>query len=379
MERKQLMIGALAEESSALDLGPEHPSRAGLVVLDLDIEAEQVTAARLGIGFSHRAAEKLFEVRDYRQILMLADRHDWQAPFSGELGVALTCEQLLGLTPPPRATIVRTLLAEVARVHSHLGFLTWIPHRLAHHELAAGVRAVRDELREVMLQLTGNRLHPMANRLGGLACDPDAAWLGLLARTLTRADELAQKLASATADHLAGSEGAAERGTGIADRAVIDQFGMSGPVARTAGLARDLRRDPGYLSYPSLDFGTALPVHGPDAWGRLLTLIDEVSQSVRLAEQLIERVEQTPGPVGVKLSKIIKLPDAQTWLSIEAPWGIAGYHLVSRGQTTVWRLKLRTPTMANVSALERVLVGVRPDRVGLVIASLGWTIGDLDK
>ena len=95
-----------------LDLGPEHPSGAGLIELRLWTENDVITTARVVVGAMHRGAEKLFEVRDYRQILMLADRHDWQAPFFGELVVALVCEQMMGLAVPERAVWLRTLLAE---------------------------------------------------------------------------------------------------------------------------------------------------------------------------------------------------------------------------------------------------------------------------
>jgi NADH-quinone oxidoreductase subunit D len=92
-----------------IDLGPEHPSNAGLIELRLWTQGNVITTARVVVGAMHRGAEKLFEVRDYRQILMLADRHDWQAPFFGELAVAMTCEQMMGLEVPERAVWLRTL------------------------------------------------------------------------------------------------------------------------------------------------------------------------------------------------------------------------------------------------------------------------------
>ena len=157
-----------------LDLGPDHPSRAGLLELALWTEGDVITAAEARVGALHRGAEKLFEVRDYRQIGMLADRHDWQAPFFGELGVAMVCEQLLGLEVPPRAVWLRTLLAEHTRLLSHLGFLT---HLSAGPHPAPDPRPVREQLREQTRRLTGNRIHPMVARIGGLSVDADACWL----------------------------------------------------------------------------------------------------------------------------------------------------------------------------------------------------------
>ena len=119
----------------------------------------------------HRGAEKLFEVRDYRQILMLADRHDWHAPFFGELAIALACEQMMGLVVPDRAVWLRTLLAEHTRILSHCGFLSWVATP-AGGDL--GLHRVREDLRGQTRRLTGNRIHPMINRIGGLAADADA-------------------------------------------------------------------------------------------------------------------------------------------------------------------------------------------------------------
>lgn len=113
-----------------LDLGPDHPTNAGLIELRLWTEDGVISSAEVVVGAMHRGAEKLYEVRDYRQILMLADRHDWQAPFFGELAVAMTCEQLLGVEVPQRAVWLRTLLAEHTRILSHCGFLGYLPHRL---------------------------------------------------------------------------------------------------------------------------------------------------------------------------------------------------------------------------------------------------------
>ena len=158
-----------------LDLGADHPSSTGLVELDLWTDDGVLTSARVGVGALHRGAEKLFEVRDYRQIGMLADRHDWQAPFFGELGVALVCEQLLGLEVPVRASWLRVLLAEHTRVLSHLGSLTAVAARLPG---APALPPLREALREQTRALTGNRVHPMVARVGGLAQDLPAGWTG---------------------------------------------------------------------------------------------------------------------------------------------------------------------------------------------------------
>lgn len=378
---EQWWLGALAPNSTTntdateriIDLGPQHPSRAGLVGLRVELDADQrITAARIQPGYLHRGAEKLFEVRDYRQVLMLADRHDWQAPFNGELVAALACEQLLGLSAPPRAVWLRTVLAEVARIASHLGFLTWVPFALGDDALSSQVRAARDQGRELMLALSGNRLHPMLNRLGGLANDADADWIAQLDDWLTMVESLNIRDAITNVG--------LPRGLGKLSPGQVSAFGISGPAARASGLDMDLRRNPGYLAYRDIAFPQVdAPERFGDAASRFTWLAHEIWSSVMMIRECIMRLESVDSPINTKLSRIIKLPDAETWLSIEAPLGIAGIHVVSRGTTTPWRFTLRTPTFAQVNVLQQVLVGVDQSWAPAVIASLGYTIGDLDK
>jgi NADH-quinone oxidoreductase subunit D len=171
-----------------IDLGPDHPSQAGLIELRLWTAEGAINSAQVVVGAMHRGAEKLFEVRDYTQILMLADRHDWHAPFSGELAVALACEQMMGLVVPERAVWLRTLLAEHTRILSHAGFLTWVGRAA---EVDPGLNRLRESLRHQTLDLTGNRIHPMINRIGGLAADAGVDWLQAETRLMAAAEATA--------------------------------------------------------------------------------------------------------------------------------------------------------------------------------------------
>ena len=366
--------GKMPAGTILLDLGPEHPSQAGLIELRLWTEDDVVTTARVVVGAMHRGAEKLFEVRDYRQILMLADRHDWQAPFFGELAVALVCEQMMGLVVPERAIWLRTLLAEHTRILSHCGFLGYIPHR---YPGDPGLRLLREELRTQTLQLTGNRIHPMATRIGGLAVDADDAWLQAERRVATHAARAAETVLTV----IDSSEFAAvTRGVGLLDHQTIQQFGVSGPAARASGVDLDLRILQPYLAYRELaDLITSPIRRAGDAQSRLGVLAEELTISASLIIACIDRLTGLPGPVSVKLGKIIRVPEGEGYLAIEAPLGIAGVFLVSRGEKTPWRLKLRTPSFNNISSLERLLVGVRTEALEATLASIGYVVGDIDK
>ena len=116
MARQYTIGGISLPGHSPISLGPRHPSNAGLITVSAEFDGDTISSADVTSGYGHRAAEKLFEVRDYRSMIMLADRHDWLAAFNGELSLTLTVEEAMRLTPTPRATILRTLLAEHARI-----------------------------------------------------------------------------------------------------------------------------------------------------------------------------------------------------------------------------------------------------------------------
>jgi NADH-quinone oxidoreductase subunit D len=376
-----LAAGALPDAAAGppagtvlLDLGDEHPSGAGLLELTLWTDDGVVTGAQVVVGAMHRGAEKLFEVRDYRQIGMLADRHDWQAPFFGELGVALVCEQLLGLEVPPRATWLRTLLAEHTRLLSHLGFLGPLARRGGP---GLDPRRLRERLREQTRRLTGNRIHPMVARIGGLAADADPAWLAAEAALMPELRELASRL---EAWLLQGDPSASGAGVARVPSGTVASYGLSGPVARASGVGLDLR-----MAAPTLAYGELAGLVRPapaitgDAHARFRALVAELADSAALVAACAARLADLPGPVEVRLGKIVKLPEGEAYLALEAPLGIAGFFVVSRGEKTPWRFKLRTPSFSNVAALESVLVGVPVASLETALASIGYVVGDVDR
>lgn len=168
-------IGGAAETTDmVLNIGPQHPSTHGVLRLRLVLDGERIQQAEPVIGYMHRGAEKLFEARDYRQIVMLANRHDWLSAFSSELGVVLAVERMLGMEVPERAVWLRTLLAELNRVLNHLMFLGSYPLELGGITPVFYAFREREELQNVMEEMSGGRMHYMFNRVGGLKEDVPA-------------------------------------------------------------------------------------------------------------------------------------------------------------------------------------------------------------
>src|SRR3982751_6989613 len=159
-----------------LNIGPQHPSTHGVLRLRLVLEGERVMRCEPIIGYMHRGAEKLFEVRDYRQILVLANRHDWRSAFSNELGVALAIERLMGIEVPERAVWLRMALAELNRVLNHLMFLGSYPLEIGAITAMFYAFRERETLQAVMEEVSGGRMHYMFNRVGGLKEEVLAGW-----------------------------------------------------------------------------------------------------------------------------------------------------------------------------------------------------------
>jgi NADH-quinone oxidoreductase subunit D len=371
--------GGLDDDDVVLSLGPHHPSSHGALRLAVRLDGDRIAACTPEVGFLHRGAEKLFEVRDYRQIVMLANRHDWLSAFANELGVVLAVERMLGIEVPVRAVWLRTLLAELNRVLHHLAFLAALPAELG--PAPAEARSAREAVLDVMDEATGGRMHFMFNRVGGLKEEVPAGWphrVGEAARAVRAA--LPAVRGRVRDDPVFRSR--TER-VGVLAAAVVPAYGVSGPVARAAGVPLDLRVDEPYLAYAALLADGVLrrvTRADGDAAARFEVLADEVEVSLDLVDTCLDRLGALPGgPVNVRLPKNVKAPEGATYAWTESPGGINGYYLVSRGEKTPWRMKLRTPGFNNASALPEAVLGATVADLVPLLASLFFVIGDIDK
>ena len=359
-----------------LNIGPQHPSTHGVLRLRLALDGDRIVRAEPIIGYMHRGAEKLFEVRDYRQIIVLANRHDWLSAFANELGVALAVERLMGMEVPERAVWLRTALAELNRVLNHLMFLGSYPIEIGEIDPAVLAFRSRETLQAVLEEASGGRIHYMFNRVGGLKEEVPAGWTR---RARTAVDEVRRSMPEL--DRLIrGNETFLARtvGVGVLSASAAAAFGASGPVARASGLDMDLRRDEPYLAYGQLDVPVVTRTAG-DARARFEVLLDQVYVSLDLATMCLDRVDRTTGPVNVRLPKVVKAPEGHTYAWTESPLGINGYYLVSRGEKTPWRMKLRTASFANVQALSAILPGARVADLVPILGSMFFVVGDIDK
>ena len=324
--------GALGGPEFLINLGAAHPSAHGMLRLRLNLDGDQIIAAEPEIGFMHRGAEKLFEARDYRQIIVLANRHDWLGAFASELGVVLAAERLAGIEVPPRAVWARTMLAELNRALSHLAFLSAYPPEIAaepgageqreaepgrsaiaggagasgDEAVAAGAQAAfraREAIQSVMEEISGGRMHYMFNRVGGLKEEIPAGWLDRACRAI---DDVRAALPVIGAPVAHDRFRARTGGVGVLTPALVRQYGVSGPAARACGVDFDLRRDEPYLAYRELGGVLRVPTGtAGDSLARFECLRNQLAVSLDLAQECAVRLSRLPqGPLSARLPKV---------------------------------------------------------------------------
>ncbi len=375
--------GRQAADDVVLDIGPQHPSTHGVLRLRLALDGDRITSAAPVIGYLHRGAEKLFEVRDYRQIIMLANRHDWLGAFANELGIVLAAERLLGLRVPERGVWARTLLAELNRALSHLMFLASYPQELCDgaREPASvpGAFQARETLQAVMEEVSGGRMHYMFNRVGGLKDELPFGWLDRVRASVADTRDALAEIEAIILGNAAFRRHT--RGIGRLTRDHVLQYGVSGPIARASAVDFDLRRDEPYLAYRELrDVLRIVTRQEGDCLARFECLLDQLTVSLDLADACARRLARLPrGPVNVRLPKVLKVPEGHAYAWTEAPLGISGYYLVSKGEKTPWRLKLRAASFSNVQALTEMLPGSMVGDLVPILGSMFFIVGDIDK
>lgn len=374
--------GGLASADMVLNIGPQHPATHGVLRLRIVVDGERIVSADPVIGYMHRGAEKLFEVRDYRQIIVLANRHDWLSAFGNELGVVLGVESMLGMEVPVRAVWARTLLAELNRVLSHLMFLGSYPLELGAITPVFYAFREREELQAVMEEISGGRMHYMFNRVGGLKEDLPLGWLDRVEAAVVAVRRRLPQLESL----IVGNEilNARARGVGVLSRELAHAYGVSGPIARASGVDVDLRRDAPYLAYAEL-FGPGGPGRvvtreTGDCLARLEVLLEQTRVALDLATACVDTLRTLPqGPINVKLPKVLKVPEGDLYTATENPLGFNGFYLVSTGEKTPHRLKLRSASFSNVQVLSQILPGCFIADMVAILGSMFFVVGDVDK
>ena len=365
----------LETEGMTLNIGPQHPATHGTLRIVAQLDGEQVIRAEPMAGYMHRGYEKLSEVRTYPQVTTLINRIDWLGSFANEVPFILAAEQLMEVEAPPRATWIRTTLFEMSRVANLILFLGDMGVQLG--AVTPVFFAFRD--REFVLDqiemATGGRFHPNFDRIGGLKDDLPKGWIDSTKAAMDKVRSFCDEME----DLLLGSEifQARTRGIGVIPQDVVMQYGLSGANARGSGIDWDLRRDNCVgLAYPELDWKVWTHPDG-DSFARFWVRLQEVREAAKMIDQLCDGLPS--GPVMAKVPRIIKVPAGEAYVATENPLGEMGYYLVSQGELTPFRLKIRSASFNNVSITPWLLRGVYVPDIITILGSLYFILGDIDR
>lgn len=409
-----------------MNFGPQHPAAHGVLRLIMEMEGEVVRRADPHIGLLHRATEKLAESKPYNQSIGYMDRLDYVSMMCNEHAYVRAIEQLLGIEPPERAQWIRTLYDEITRLLNHLMWLGANALDLGAMTLFLYCFREREYLMDAYEAVSGARMHATYYRPGGVYRDlPDEMprhessplrgesdlkrlneWRegslldfldAFMDWQLARIDDYETLLT----DNRIWKQRNVGVGVVSPDRA--RQLGFTGPMLRGSGVAWDLRKMQPYAKYAEVEFDIPVGVNG-DCYDRYLVRVEEMRQSVRICKQCIQWLRANPGPVMIDNHKIAPpsrermkadmeslihhfklftegycIPEGETYAAVEAPKGEFGCYLISDGANKPFRVHLRAPGFAHLSAMNEMASGHMLSDVVAIIGTLDIVFGEIDR
>ncbi|OGR42166.1 MAG: NADH dehydrogenase [Elusimicrobia bacterium GWA2_61_42] len=355
-----------------IPFGPQHPALKEPENFMLVLEGEQITSAGINLGYNHRGMEKAAEGRTYIQNLYLIERVCGICSHSHTTTYITNVEELAKAEVPQRALAIRTLFAELERVHSHLLWLGVAGYEMGFETLFMYTWRDREQVLDCLELLSGNRVHYSINTLGGVRRDITAEQKAEVLKRIKYLEERTQyyiKLATQEPTVLARTAN-----VGKLPYDVAIERGAVGPTARASGVARDVRKDDPYLLYAQLDFN--LITHNTnDVFGRLVVRALELVESYKIINQVLNNLPE--GPVAVKVP--MKVAPGECVNHYEAPRGEDIHYLKSNGTDKPERLKVRAPTLANLQSVAYMLEGGWLADVPLVIAAIDPCMSCTDR
>jgi NADH-quinone oxidoreductase subunit D len=388
-----------AEERQVINLGPQHPSTHGVLRLQMELEGETIRRVKPIIGYLHTGMEKTAETLAYMQGSTNVTRMDYLSPFHNELCFSLAVEQLLEVEIPPRADAIRVLMTELNRVSSHLLWLATQGMDIGALSMMIYGWREREAVLAFFEKVTGLRMNHNYIRPGGVAADLPDGWeddVEQLLRVVPAGVAEYGELLNANPIFLDRTQG-----VGIITPAECRAYGITGPIARSAGISYDVRKAFPYSGIDQYDFDVPVGKHG-DVYERYLVRVEEIHQSLRIVTQVLEtmpagdyRTEDrkvTPPPrkrIDESMEALIhhfkiftegfKVPAGEVWQSVESARGELGMYLVSDGRAKPWRLHVRGPSFAAVQALPAMLTDSLIADMIATLASADPVLGDVDR
>ena len=361
-----------------VNLGPQHPSTHGVFRMAVILDGETVVALKPVMGYLHRNHEKIGERNTYLQNMPFTDRLDYLSSMANNFGYAVAVEKLLGdkAQVPERAEYLRVIMAELTRVVNHVWAIGFLLNDLgAFFTPALYAMVERELILDIFEATAGSRMMCNYFRFGGVSRDiPEDAFAKLKDLVFERLPGKIDELDI----YLSENEIIRERceGVGVLSPEEAIAYGAAGPVLRASGVPYDVRRAEPYGIYDEFDFDVAVRYHG-DTYDRYIIRMDEVRQSIRILQQALKRIPE--GPVLLKNPYNIRVPEGEAYGRVEAPKGELGFYLISDGTSNPFRYHIRSPSFINLTALEKMSVGMKVADVVAILGSIDIVLGEVDR
>ena len=367
-------VDGLTTEHLVLNMGPQHPSTHGVLRVLAEIDGEEIVSAEVSLGYLHRGIEKLAENRRFNAIGTLMDRGDYVSGIHGETAVALAVEALMEIEVPRRAQYLRTLMAELNRIASHL---VWYgTFGLDSGAMGQFLYAMRDReaILDVLEAVSGSRMMFNYVRPGGVVADLPAGTEEMI-RAFLRDFEVHIEEHHAL---LGGNEifQSRTRGVGVIDAEKALAFGLTGANLRASGIDFDVRKKRPYDAYPELEFDVPLGSAG-DAWDRYMLRMEEMRQAARMIGQCLDGMPE--GEYTAKVPKVLRPPAGEVYASVESSRGETGIHMVTDGGDMPYRMHYRAPSLFALQALEDIIPGHLIADAVVMIGSTDVMLGETDR
>ena len=409
-----------------MNFGPQHPAAHGVLRLVLELDGEVIQRADPHIGLLHRATEKLAENRTYLQSVPYMDRLDYVSMMANEHAYVMAIEKMMGIDVPIRAQYIRVMFDEITRVLNHL---LWI----GAHALDVGAMTVflyafreREDLFDCYEAVSGARMHAAYYRPGGVYRDlpnrmpqhettkfrsakeinklnesRQGSLLDFIEDFTNRFPTYVDEYETLLTDNRIWKQRTVGVGVVSPERALA--LGMTGPMLRGSGVEWDLRKKQPYEVYADLDFDVPVGVNG-DCYDRYLVRMEEFRQSNRIIKQCVNWLRANPGPVITSDNKVappdresmktnmeymihhfklftegFHVPAGEVYAAVEHPKGEFGIYMVSDGANKPYRLKIRAPGFAHISALDEMVRGHMIADLVAIIGTQDIVFGEIDR
>ena len=362
------------DDDFVVNIGPQHPSTHGVLRLQTVLDGETVRKIYPHFGYIHRGIEKMCESYTYPQTLALTDRLDYLSAMMNRHALCGVIEEAMGVELTDRIQYVRTIMDELQRLDSHLLYIGCCAQDLG--ALTAFLYSMRDRehVLNAMEETTGGRLIQNYYRIGGLQDDIDPNFVKNVKDLCRYIKPMFQEYMDVFGDNVIMQN--RFKNVGPLSKADAISYGVSGASGRASGWNNDVRKNHPYAMYGKVDFDEVTN-NMCDSMGRYLIRIEEMKQSVRILEQLIDNIPE--GDFYVKQKPIIKVPEGQWFFSCEGSRGEIGVYLDSKGDKSPYRLKIKPMGLNLVAAMDEMLRGQKVADIITTGAALDFVIPDIDR